>query len=56
MDTFGSLREAFVAGAAVERVCREVGCVEWFGTSAKSGEGIEEGFSALIQHVLKVRR
>lgn len=36
-------------------VCRELGFIGWWVTSAKTGESIEEAFNFLIQKVISVR-
>lgn len=54
-DMLDSPRNAFDAGAAMERICRECNLTAWFGTSAKTGDGVEAGFSTLIRKVLEVK-
>lgn len=53
-DLLTSVSEAFQAGAAVERVCTELGFTNWWSTSAFSGSGVSDGFKALVRQVIEV--
>ena len=43
----------FKMGACMERICREENVVSWHMTSARSGEGVDEGFNTLISEIMK---
>jgi GTPase SAR1 family protein len=45
---------AFRMGVLMERLCREEHFLAWFMTSARSGECVEDGFTALIEEIMKV--
>jgi hypothetical protein len=44
---------AFQMGVLMERLCREESFLAWFMTSARSGEGVEDGFNVLIDAIMK---
>jgi GTPase SAR1 family protein len=45
---------AFKFGVLMERLCREENFLAWFMTSARSGEGVEDGFNELIDEIMQV--
>ena len=46
-DLLEDTTASFLAGARMESVCRELGIVAWFVTSAKDGVNVEQGFRHL---------
>ena len=46
-DLLEGTTESFLAGAKMESVCRDLGIVAWFVTSAKDGDNVEQGFRHL---------
>lgn len=48
-------QSAFRMGVYMERVCREENFLAWFMTSARSGEGVIEGFNVLIDNIVNTR-
>jgi Ras-related protein Rab-32 len=53
-DLLLTISDAFEAGAAVEKVCNDLHFASWHSTSALTGAGVAEGFSALLTSILHV--
>lgn len=52
-DLLSDPTTSFIAGAKMEALCRDLGMVAWFVTSAKENVNVEEGFRLLAKtHVL----
>ena len=55
-DLLTNPQDAFKTGAIMERVCREQGFVDWFITSAKLGDSVEDGFNTLMLKIVDIDR
>lgn len=44
---------SFIAGARMEALCRDLGIMAWFVTSAKDNVNVEEGFKLLATNILE---
>ena len=55
-DLLTNPQDAFKTGAIMERVCRDQGFVDWFITSAKLGNSVEDGFNTLMLKIVDIDR
>lgn len=53
-DMLADGQASFVAGAQLEKVCRELGLHGWYATSAKSGLNISTGVMELASAIMQV--